>query len=111
MARIATREEMGALLERWRHSGESASGFCRRHRMNPQKLSYWKRVLGQAGPLVRRRSGRRGAVGLVPVRLAGGDGVRGALEIHLASGDRVVFPEGGSLNVLREVVAVLRERC
>ena len=48
----------------------------------------------------------------VPVQLVGsGDVSVGCLEIHLASGERVVFPEGGSMDVLREVVALLRERC
>jgi hypothetical protein len=109
MARSGERERMAGLLEQWRTSGESGAAFCRRHGIRPQKLSYWKRVLGMSVPA--RRRGR--ANGLVPIRLLGEVGAagRGALEIHLGGGDRVVFPQGGSVAVLREVVQLLRERC
>jgi hypothetical protein len=100
---------MAGLLEQWRTSGESGAAFGRRHGIKPQKLSYWKRVLGMSVPASRR--GR--ASGLVPIRLLGEVGAAGspALEIHLVGGDRIVFPQGGSLAVLREVVELLRERC
>jgi hypothetical protein len=111
MARIATRERMAALLKQWGRSGQSAAAFCREHEIKPQRLSYWKRVFGGQPP-VRRRGGRRVLARFVPVQLVGsGDVSVGCLEIHLASGERVVFPEGGSMDVLREVVALLRERC
>jgi hypothetical protein len=100
---------MAGLLEQWRTSGESGAAFCRRHGIRPQKMSYWKRVLGVSAP-GRRRDG---ASGLVPIRLLGEVGTAGstALEVHLVGGDRIVFPQGGSLAVLREVVELLRERC
>ncbi len=111
MARSEERERMAGLLKQWRASGESGAAFCRRHGIKPQKLSYWKRVLGEKGPARRRRGSRAGS--LVPIRLVGEvGGVSGtALEIHLAGGERIVFPQGGSLAVLREVVELLRERC
>ena len=103
---------MVGLLKDWRASGESGAAFCLRHGIKPQKLSYWKRVLGERAP-ARPRGRRRQASGLVPIRLlsdvAGVD--RTALEIHLAGGERIVFPQGGSVAVLREVVELLRERC
>ena len=109
MARGGERERMAGLLEQWRTSGESGAAFCRRHGIKPQKLSYWKRVLGVSAPASRR--GR--ASGLVPIRLLGEVGAASSpvLEIHLGGGDRIVFPQGGSLAVLREVVELLRERC
>jgi hypothetical protein len=110
MARIGRRERMVALVEGWRRSGQSAAVFCRRRGIKPQRLSYWKRVLGIARPVVRRRSSRRRADRFVPVRLVGA-GSTGALEIHLTSGDRVVIHEGSSRELLREALAVLRERC
>jgi hypothetical protein len=110
MARIGVRERMAGLLERWRRSGETGAAFCRRHGIKPQQLSYWKRVLESAGQTVKRRSPRRRDGGLVPVRLVEAIGA-GALEIHLASGDRLVLHGGSSRELLREVVAVLRERC
>lgn len=110
MARSQERERMAGLLEQWQISGEPGAAFCRRHGIKPQKLSYWKRVLGKSTP-ARRRG--RAAGGLVPIHLLGGVGaVSGtALEIQLSGGDRIVFPPGGSLAVLREVVELLRERC
>jgi hypothetical protein len=100
---------MAGLLEQWRSSGESGAAFCRRHGIKPQKLSHWKRVLGMSAPA--RRRGR--ASGLVPIALLGevGAASSAALEVHLSGGDRIVFPQGGSVAVLREVVELLRERC
>lgn len=109
MARIETRERMARLLRRWQRSGETAAAFCRRHGITPQRLSYWKRVLGHSDPVVRRRS-KGGGGGLVPVRLVGAGGA-GLLEIQLATGDRLVLHEGSALELLQQVVAVLRERC
>ena len=113
MARNEVRSRMAGLLKRWRASGQSAAAFCRREGINPQKLSYWRRVLGMAEP-VKRPARRHSVAGLVPVRLLTGVGAGAngpCLEIHLASGERVVFPEGGSLEALRAVVGLLRERC
>ena len=112
MARMSVRERMRGLLEGWQRSGESAAAFCRRHGIKPQKLSYWKRVLAERAA-ARPRGRIRRASGLVPIRLLGEvGGVSGtALEIHLVGGERIVFPRGGSLAVLREVVELLRERC
>lgn len=112
MARSEERVRMAGLLKQWRASGESGAAFCRRHGIGPQKLSYWKRVLGRAEP-VRRRAWSRAGGGLVPIRLLGDVGAVSstALEIHLAGGERIVFPQDGSVALLREVVALLRERC
>lgn len=112
MARGERRERMAALLRQWRVSGESGAAFCRRHGIKPQKLSYWKRVLGRTTAVTRRGRGRAER-GLVPVHLLTGIGTVGgtALEIHLSGGEHIVFPQGASLAVLRGVVELLRERC
>ena len=109
MARIEARERMARLLRRWQRSGETAAAFCRRHGIKPQRLSYWKRVLGLAEPAVARRSSRK-AGRFVPVRLVGSGGAV-LLEIQLASGDRLMLQENSSLELLRQAVAVLREQC
>jgi hypothetical protein len=112
MARIdRRRERMRALVERWRRSGETAAAFCRRQRIHPQKLSYWKRVLGLTGPVVKRRRVSGRAPGFVPVRLLGGGVATGHLEILLAGGDRVVLHEGVSRELMRDALIALRERC
>jgi len=111
MARIERKDQMRAVVERWRRSGESAAAFCRRRGLRPQKLSYWKRVLGEAGPIVKRGGGGRRAPGFVPVRLVGADAVASGLEVVLVNGERVVVGEGVSRELLREVLLTLRERC
>jgi hypothetical protein len=112
MARSEERQRMAGLVKQWRSSGESGAAFCRRHGIKPQKLSYWKRVLAERAA-ARPRGRIRRAGGLVPIRLLGEvGGVSGtALEIHLVGGEGIVFPQDGSLAVLREVVELLRERC
>ena len=112
MARMSRRERMREALRRWRRSGLSAAAFCRREGMAAQTLSYWKRALGPAQTVVRRRRATR-PVGFVPVRLVDyAEGVAaGGLEIALASGDRLVVREGVSRELLRDALLVLRERC
>ena len=112
MARMTTREKMRRMLARWRRSGLSAAEFCRREGLAPQKLSYWKRSLKKAGSGVRRGSAK--PVGFVPVRLvdqASSGVLQGSLEISLAGGDRVAVGPEVSPDRLRDVVAILRERC
>ena len=103
----STRERMASLLATWRRSGQTAAAFCRRHAIKPQKLSYWKRVLG-AG----HRSTGAGA-SFVPVRLVTGGMASGSpvVEIVLVSGIRVLVGEGVSREQLGEVLGVLEERC
>ena len=112
MARMARRERMRALLEGWQRSGESAAAFCRRRGIRPQKLSYWKRVLGLSKPPTRRRRRAARRVGFVPVRLVdSAAGRAGGLEIALAGGDRLVVGDGVSRELLRDALLLLRERC
>jgi len=108
MTRTRTsRAVMQAWVERWEGSGLSAARFCRRHGIAEQRLSYWRRA-------VRRRSQgskeRSGGPGLVPVRVVDLGG-SGSLEVLLSSGDRLVLREGVSMELLRDTLVVLRERC
>lgn len=113
MASVERRERMRTLVARWQRSGQSGAAFCRRHGINPQKLSYWKRALGLAEPPVRRRRAAK-PVGFVPVRLVDspvGSTTTGGLEIALASGDRLMVGQGVSRELLRDAIQLLRERC
>jgi hypothetical protein len=107
------RERMRAVLERWQRSGQSQAAFARRNRIHPQKLSYWKRVLG----LSRQRGVDGDQVAarapFVPVRLVGLDPATpsGTLEIVLGGECRLVVREGVSRELLREVLSALRREC
>jgi hypothetical protein len=112
MARMTTREKMRRVLARWRRSGLSAAEFCRREGLAPHRLSYWKRSLKRSGAAVTK--GPASPVDFVPVRLvdqASNGMAPGALEISLSGGDRVAVGPDVSAERLRDVVAILRERC
>jgi hypothetical protein len=111
MARTGVRERMVRVVDRWRRSGQSAAVFCRRHRMKPQQLSYWKRALGEAGPARTTGGPRSRRSRLVPVRLVDGMKAGVVLEVQLASGDRLVLHEGSPREVVQEVLGLLRSRC
>jgi hypothetical protein len=85
----------GSECERWSSAGAVAG---RRRRpsvvakgVHPQKLSYWKRALGLAGSVVRRRRSVRRAGGLVPVRVLSGSG---AVEQHRCAARQQDLHEG-----------------
>lgn len=109
MARVrASRERMQAMVERWRRSGLSAAGFCRREGIQAQRLSYWKRVLGLT--TAQRRGGHRAR--LTPVQVVDlGLASAASIEVVLSGGDRLVVGDGVSPDLLREVLVALRERC
>jgi 2-polyprenyl-3-methyl-5-hydroxy-6-metoxy-1,4-benzoquinol methylase len=110
MARTRTsRASMQAWVERWGRSGLSAAGFCRRHRIPEQRLSYWRRAVLRARHAVRKPDAKR--PGFAPVRVVDLGAGGGSLEVVLASGDRLVLREGVSVDLLRDALVVLRERC
>lgn len=108
--REATRERMVRLVGEFERSGQSGAAFCRRHGLRPQRLSYWRRVLGRrkAGP---RRS--RAPVSFTPVRVVASDGLAlaGGVEVMLLGGERLVVRPGTPVELVRSVLGVLRERC
>lgn len=93
--------EARVMVEAWRQSGESLSGFARRYGVDPRRVARWAaRVKGSAPALVRFH----------PVRLAHHDGGGGAaIEIQLAGGRRVRAPRGFEAEDLRRVLGVLEE--
>lgn len=108
--REATRERMVRLVGEFERSGQSGAAFCRRHGLRPQRLSYWRRVLG------RRKAGRLRSevpVSFTPVRVVASDGLglAGGVEVTLSGGERLVVRPGTPVELVRGVVGVLRERC
>lgn len=116
MARTArtrmSRAGMRVWLDRWERSGLSAAGFCRRHRIREQRLAYWKRALSRAARGGAKDRGSRRA-GFAPIRLADltATVMAGSLEVVLSSGDRLVLREGVPVQLVRDTLAALRERC
>ena len=101
------RAGMRAIVERWQRSGMSAAEFCRRQGIDPQRLSYWKRVLD-----ARAQRRRARAVSFTPVQVVDLERVGTAcLEVVLTSGERLTLRPGVSAELLREVLQALRERC
>lgn len=113
--REAKRARMVRLVERFEGSGLTAAAFCRRHRLRPQQLSYWRRAL------VRRRSSSESparrrtasAVRFTPVRLVGSerDALGPGVEVSLPGGERLVVRPGTPMELVRSVLEALRGRC
>jgi len=108
--REATRERMVRVVQEFERSGQTGAAFCRRHGLRPQRLSYWRRVLGrwEAGS---RRSRR--PVAFTPVRVVASEGLAlaGGVEVTLPGGERLVVRPGTPVELVRSVLGVLRERC
>lgn len=85
-----------AVVDAWRRSGETLSGFCRTHGLSPQRLSRWA-----------ARLDRDPAVRFHPVRLtdAGAGAARAILEIQLPGGAMVRLPAGFALDDLRRILS------
>ena len=95
------------LVDAWRKSGESLSGFARRQGVEGKRLACWVRRLERAGG---------GRLHFHPVRLVGSlpeSGGGAPIEIQLAGGQRVRVAHGFQTEDLRRVLAVLAEaaRC
>ncbi len=85
--RSRNRAKMERLVARWRASGETLSGFARRHGVSRDKLQYWNQRLSSASP------SRTTQLFLMPVQLLGRPQERdAALEVVLA-GTRRVRPD------------------
>lgn len=111
MAKSETRRErMVRLVREFEGSGQTGAAFCRRHGLRPQRLSYWRRVLGRrkAGPERSRRPAAFTPVRLVPTDVLA---VGGGVEVTLAGGERLVVRPGTPVELVRSVLVVLRQRC
>ena len=109
----ASREQMSAMVARWRRSGLSAAAFCRRQRIQTQRLRYWLQRVEGASPTQRPAQRRQARPVLAAVRLVDLAATRaeGEVEILLASGERLTVREGTSVQLLRATLEALRERC
>ncbi len=88
--------EARVLVEAWRSSGETLSGFARRYGVEPRRLARWV--------------SRLGSLRFHPVRLMESPLERGGgapIEIQLAGGRRVRVARGFETEDLRRVLAVL----
>jgi len=91
------------LVEAWRSSGETFSGFARRHGVEPRRLARWVSRLSGAG---------EGSLRFHPIRLVESPPETGGgapIEIQLAGGRRVRVPRGFETEDLRRVLVVLEE--
>lgn len=72
--------------------------------MTPQKLSYWRRVLGPGqGPA---------PASFVPVHLVDRPAIKVDGSVEIVSKDwRIIVGDGVSRELLRDILAVLREAC
>lgn len=103
------------MVEAWRRSGESLTGFAGRHGIRSRRLARWSKRLGV--PVERRKSGSAKPsepVVLHPVRLVERRGTRehavgDPIEIELPGGSRVRVPAGVRAEDLRRVLAAVRE--
>jgi hypothetical protein len=79
--------------------------FCRRRRVNRERLRYWQRVLADRG------SQRSGFVEIRPSRRRGAAdatvATAAALEVHLPGGVRIAVGTGFDAALLRAVVEAL----
>jgi hypothetical protein len=88
--------EARVMVAAWRNSGESLSGFARRHGVDRRRVGRWAVQIEGSDPT---------PVRFHPVRLADPEG--SAIEIHLVGGQRVRVAPGFQAEDLRRVVAVL----
>jgi hypothetical protein len=95
------------LVDAWRNSGESLSGFAKRQGVERKRLARWvRRLEGAAG----------GSLHFHPVRLVGNlpeTGGGALIDIQLAGGQRIRVAHGFQAEDLRRVLSVLAEaaRC
>jgi len=112
--REARRAQMAELVRQFERSGQSGAAFCRRHRLRPQQLSYWRRLLGRgkkAAKPERRQPGPRASFTPVRVIGTGVPSLGAGVEVTLPGGERLVVRPGTPKDLVREVVEVLRARC
>ena len=88
------------VVDAWRGSGETLSGFCRHHRLKPKRVARWVRRL------------EREPMQFHPVAFVS-NGSRSAeqpLELELSHGEIIRLPPGFVLEDLRRVLVALDER-
>jgi transposase-like protein len=106
MAERPKARKMARLVAQWRTSGESQTGFARRHGVPPWTFWYWSRKLTDSS------SGRPARSAFVPVQVVPEVAPQlAAIEVVLVSGERLTIPDGVSSDRVRAVLAALRAAC
>ena len=104
MKRHERRQQMTALVRRWRQSPDTQAVFAERHGLSRATLQYWVRRADRAPATA--------PVAFAPVQVLGSPGeVPGAIDIVLLSGVRVVIRPGASTPLVRTVLSTLRSAC
>lgn len=103
MMRRRSAARMTRLVHEWHASGESRSGFARRHHIPPWTFWYWCRKLATS-PTIGTPST------FVPVHVTAGPETP-VLDIVFSGGERVQVHAGASAEVIRATVEALRTRC
>jgi hypothetical protein len=103
MAKTRSAARMARLIRQWHTSGETASGFARRHEMSAWTFWYWRRKLSvlpvpAASPAA-----------FVSVEVAVDD--RPVLELVFVTGERLQVRTGASADLVRAAVGALRSPC
>lgn len=82
----------------WRASGQTPTGYCRRHNLKVHQLTYWVRVFEEAPEVVPATPSK-----FIPVQLASSS-MSAGLTLHLTNGLRLEGIHGENLPVVRELV-------
>jgi len=101
----STREEKrvywASHVKEWKASGETQSGYCRRHRLKAHQLSYWKQVFESNSSTEQTPT----CSGFVAVQVA--DPHPQGLTIRLPNGLRLEGVHAENLVVVRAVISWL----
>jgi hypothetical protein len=107
--REAKRARMRKLVKEWRASAEPVGRFAKRHGMSENGFRYWRLQFapGRLAPPI------KDPVTFAPARVVddGAPANPAALEIRLTTGDVIRTESGISIERLRSVIQLLRERC
>jgi hypothetical protein len=106
--RERVRQDMLALLEQWRTSGETRVVFATKHGISLPKFDYWQR---QLHPERMARRARRPPTGFAAVEVMAPPGSVGAIEVIFARGDRLVIRSDADAAVVRAVLTTLCSKC
>jgi transposase-like protein len=93
-----TEREGRQALAAWKESGLSGSAFARRHGLNPQRLFWWRKQLGDwTAAEAKKRPSSTSIVSLIPAEVRTGT-TSAAMALRLPGG---VVVEFGDVNAVR----------
>lgn len=93
-----TEREGRQALAAWKDSGLSASGFARRHGLNPQRLLWWRKQLGgwNTGEAIEQTASS--TVSLIRAEVCGGTTPTAAMVLRLPGGVVVEFADANAVS-------------